>query len=80
MQSQYRNAIRWGLFLAGIVVAARRVPLILGDYREWHRNLNFDPSLADFWRTSFWINTIGTSFILAVAIGIFFLLKPRTKK
>jgi hypothetical protein len=80
LQSPYRNAIRWGLLLAGIVVAARRAPLILSDYREWHRNLTFDPSLADFWRTSFWINMIGAGFVLAVAIGIFFLLKPGTKK
>jgi hypothetical protein len=68
------------LFLAGIVVAARRLPLIVGDYREWHHNLSFDPSLADFWRTSFWINTIGAALVLAVAIGVFFLLKPGMKK
>jgi len=80
LQSQYRNAIRWGLFLAGIVVAARRVPLMVGDFREWHRSLDIDPSAADFWRTSFWINAGGAAVILAIAFGIYFLLKPRSKK
>jgi hypothetical protein len=76
----YRAAVRWGLLIAGLVTAAMRVPELRLYYVQWHALLGGDPSAADSYKTFFEVEAGITAFILAMAAGLYYVLRPRQKK
>jgi len=75
-----RDAVRWGLLLAAAAVSGYRLPATIRSLQEWRAALPVDPSAADQYRTVFTVNTVGIVVILAVAAGVFYLLRPRAAK
>jgi hypothetical protein len=49
----------------------------LRNYRKWHAALVSDPSVADFWRTAFYLSVGRFIAEIGLVIAIFFILKPR---
>jgi hypothetical protein len=78
--SPYRAAVRWGLLLAGLLTAAMRVPELRGYYGQWRALTGADASAADAYRTYFLAEAAITAFVLAVAAGLFYALRPRQQK
>ena len=73
-----RDGVRWGLLLAAVAVSGYRLPRVGRNFQAWRAALAVDPSAADLYRTSFMIEAIGIAVVLAVGVGLFFLLRPRT--
>ncbi len=78
--SPYRAAVRWGLLLAGLVTAALRVPELSRYYLQWRALAGSDASAAAAYRTYFAVEAAITLFVLAMAAGLFYALRPRPKK
>ena len=78
--SSIRDAIRWGLLLAAVAVSGFRLPQTYSAFRDWHAVRFSDPSTAELYRLNFTANAVGIAIVLAVAIGVFYVLRPRTKK
>ena len=74
------NAGRWWLGLTGLFMAASVVPQTVRNYRLWHSALAIDPSVADFWRTEFYLDLARIAAELIVAVAIFVFLKSRPNK
>ena len=77
--SPYRAAVRWGLLLAGLVTAAMRMPELRAYYLQWRELAGGDPSAAETYRTYFGVEAAITAFVLAMAVGLFYALRPRQK-
>ena len=77
--SPYRTAVRWGLLLAGVVTAAMRVPELYRFYVQWHVLKGGEASAAQAYRTYFEVEGAITVFVLAMAGGLFYALRPRRK-
>jgi hypothetical protein len=75
-----RDGVRWGLLLAAVAVSGYRLPRVGRNFQAWRTALPVDPSAADLYRTGFMIETIGIAVVLAVGVGLFYLLRPRTIK
>ncbi len=75
-----RNAVRWGILLAGLAVVGWHVPKAVREWREWHEAIGFDPSAADAWRTFFIVDAAGIVIVAGLAVAVFYLLRPRTKR
>ena len=75
-----RDAIRWGLLLAAVAVSGFRLPGTYGAFRDWHAVRFSDPSAAELYRLNFTANAVGIAIVLAVALGVFYFLRPRTTK
>ena len=75
-----RDAIRWGLLLAAVAVAGFRLPRTYAAFRDWHGVRLSDPSAAELYRLDFTANAVGIAIILVVALGVFYLLRPRRPK
>ena len=75
-----RDAIRWGLLLSAVAVAGFRLPRTYGAFRDWHGVRFSDPSVAELYRLHFTSNAVAMAIILVVALGVFYLLRPRTPK
>jgi hypothetical protein len=75
-----RDAIRWGLLLSTMAVTGFRLPRTYGDFRGWHEVRYSDPSAAELYRINFTVNAVGIAIILVLAVGAFYLLRPRTRK
>jgi hypothetical protein len=58
-------------------MAGSVVPETLRNYRQWHSAIGFDRSVADFWRTEFYLDLARIAAELIVAVAIFVFLKPR---
>jgi hypothetical protein len=80
MAGSTRDAVRWGLLLAAVAVSGYRLPAIVRNVQQWRAALPVDPSAADVYRTNFTVNAVGIAVILAVALGAFYLLRPRIPK
>jgi hypothetical protein len=78
--SSTRDAIRWGLLLSAVAVAGFRLPRTYGAFRDWHEVRFSDPSAAELYRLNFTANAVGILIILVLAVGVFYLLRPRTQK
>ena len=76
----YRAAVRWGLLLAGLATAAARVPELHRYYVQWHALAGSDASAAEAYKTFFEVELGITAFVLAMAAGLFYALRPRQKK
>ena len=75
-----RDAIRWGLVLAAVAVAGFRLPRTYGAFRDWQGVRLSDPSAAELYRLNFTANVVGIAIILVLALGVFYLLRPRRPK
>lgn len=75
-----RDAIRWGLLLAAVTVSGFRLPQTYGAFRDWREVRFSDPSAAELYRLNLTANVVGIAIILAVALGVFYFLRPRTTK
>ena len=75
-----RDAIRWGLLLSAVGVAGFRLPSTYGAFRDWHAVRFSDPSAAELYRLNFTANAVGIAIVVAVAAGVFYLLRPRAPK
>ena len=75
-----RNAIRWGLLLAAIGTVGFRIPRLVNEFRQWREALRFgDRSGAEGWHTMLTVDLVGALVVLAIGIGVFWALRPRTK-
>jgi len=79
-QGSTRDAVRWGLLLAGVAVSGYRLPGTMRNFQQWRAAVGGDSSAADFYKTSFTVNAAGIAIILVVAIAVFYLLRPRANK
>lgn len=75
-----RDGIRWGLLLAAVAVAGFRLPSTYRSFQDWREVRFSDSSTAEFYRLTFTANVVGIAIVLAVALGVFYLLRPRTPK
>ena len=75
-----RDAIRWGLLLAAVAVSGFRLPNTYSAFRGWREVRFSDPSAAELYRINLTANIVGIVIVLAVALGVFYLLRPRTAK
>jgi hypothetical protein len=75
-----RDAVRWGLLLAAAAVSGYRLPATIRNLQEWRAALPVDPAAAGLYRTIFTVDAVGIVIILAVAAGVFYLLRPRAAK
>jgi hypothetical protein len=75
-----RDAIRWGSLLSAVAVAGFRLPSTYGAFRDWRAVRFSDPSAAELYRLNFTANAVGIVIILALALGVFHFLRPRTSK
>ena len=75
-----RDGVRWGLLLAAVAVAGFRLPSTYRNFQEWREVRLSDSSAAEFYRLNFTANVVGIAIILFVALGVFYLLRPRAPK
>lgn len=75
-----RDGIRWGLLLAAVAVAGFRLPSAYRSFQDWREVRLADPSAAEFYRLTFTANVVAIAIVLAVALGVFYFLRPRTQK
>jgi len=75
-----RNAIRWGLLLAAVGTAGFRLPRLVNEFQAWRQAPNLGPSSdVQGWHRVLMVDLIGVLVVLAVGIGVFFLLRPKAK-
>jgi hypothetical protein len=75
-----RDAVRWGLLLAAVAVSGYRLPATFRNLQQWRGSLPADPSAADLYKTIFTVNAVGIVIILALAVGVSYLLRARSPK
>ena len=75
-----RDGIRWGLLLAAVAVAGFRLPSTYRSFQDWREVRFSDPSAAEFYRLTFTANVVAIAIVLAVALGVFYFLRPRSTK
>jgi len=76
-QGSRRDAVRWGLLLAAVAVSGYRLPGTFRSFQQWRGASPIDPSAAELYKTTFTVNAVGIAIILAVAISVFYFLRPR---
>ena len=75
-----RNAIRWGLLLASVGTAGFRLPRLVNEFRAWRDALGLtDASTAEGWHTVLTVDLISVLVVLAIGIGVFYVLRPKAK-
>ena len=72
-----RTAVRYALVLLGGFLAGGRGVAAIHAWREWHAWDTSDPSLADFFRTEFWLQLVFAGCTLAATYVVFRLLRSR---
>jgi hypothetical protein len=75
-----RDAVRWGLLLAAVAVSGYRLPATFRNFQEWRAAAPVDPSAADLYKTTFTVDAVGILVIVAVAVALFYALRPRAAK
>jgi hypothetical protein len=75
-----RDAVRWGLLLASVAVSGYRLPRVARNFQAWRAALPVDPSAADLYRINFMVEAVGIAIVLAVGVGVFYVLRLRTTK
>jgi len=76
----YRTAVRWGLLLAGLITVGMRAPELHRFWFQWHALGEADATAAESYRRYFLVESGITLFVLAMAMGLFWVLGPRQKK
>jgi hypothetical protein len=77
---EIRDGMRWGLLLAAVAVSGYRLPRVFRNFQEWRATVAVDPSAADLYRTNCMVEAVGITIVLAVGVGLFYLLRPRGPK
>jgi hypothetical protein len=70
------QAVRYVIVLAAGFLAGSRLVEALRAWQEWHRWSASDPSAADGYRTFFLISAAISALSLAVAVLVWWLLRP----
>src|SRR5262249_34327931 len=78
--ASYRDALRWGLLLAAVGVSGFRAVDAVRQFRNWRSTLPIDPSAADLYRLNFEVDAVGIAVVMAIGLGAFYLLRPRSEK
>ncbi len=76
----FRSVIRWVLLLLALAFTAYDLPQTWHNYSKWRLTLPSDSVAAEFWRTAFYSDVREIAVILAIAIAVWFALRPRTKR
>ena len=74
-----RTIVRYAVALVGGFLAGNQLLAARGAWRGWHQWAISDPSLADFYRTDFWIDVGTTALVVSVAGFLFWLLGPHSR-
>ena len=75
-----RNAIRWGLLLAAVCTAVFRLPRLVNEFRNWREALGLgDTSASEGWHRVLTVELIGVLVVLAIGVGVFYVLRPKAK-
>ena len=75
-----RNAIRWGLLLAAVCTAGFRLPRLMNEFRNWREALGLgDTSASEGWHRVLTVELIGVLVVLAIGVGVFYVLRPKAK-
>lgn len=75
-----RNAIRWGLLLAAVGTVGFRVPRLVSEFRQWREALGSGDAIStESWHTVLKVDLAASLIVLAIAAGVFYLLRPRVK-
>ena len=75
-----RKVTRWVLLLLALAFAAYDAPQTWHNYSKWRLALPSDSVAAGFWRTAFYSDVREIVVVLAIAIAVWFTLRPRTKR
>ena len=70
------SPIRYLLVLLGGFLGGGRLVAAVHAWREWHAWETSDPSLADFFRTEFWLQLTFAGITLAATFVVFRILRP----
>jgi hypothetical protein len=74
------NAIRWGLLLAAVGTAGFRMARLVNEFKAWREALGLGHSSdVEGWHTVLMVDLIGVLVVLAIGIGVFFVLRPKVK-
>lgn len=73
-----RTVVRYGILLLGGLLAGNRLLAAYQAWKPWHEWATSDPSLADFYRTEFWLGLGSATLVLGVAAFLFWLLGPHS--
>jgi hypothetical protein len=75
-----KNAIRWGLLLAAVGTVGFRLPRLVNEFRQWREALGLgDEAGSNGLHTVLMVDLVASLIVLAVGIGVFYFLRPRTK-
>jgi hypothetical protein len=75
-----RNAIRWGLLLAALGTAGFRLPRLVKEGQAWREAQGVGVSSdVEGWHRVLLVDLTGVLVVLAIGIGVFFLLRPKAK-
>ncbi len=78
--ARIRSVIGWVLLLLALAFVGYDLPQTWHNYSKWRLALPSDSVAAGFWRTAFYSDVTEIVVILAIAIGVWFALRPRTKR
>jgi hypothetical protein len=68
------------LLLASVCTAGFRLPRLVNEFRTWRAALGLgDASAVEGWHRVLTVELIGVSVVLAIGVGAFYLLRPKTK-
>jgi len=59
--------VRYCVALVGGLIAGNQLLAARQAWRDWHAWVVSDPSLADFYRTDFWVDVVTAALSVAVA-------------
>ena len=76
---QTRTVVRYCVALVGGLIAGNQLLAARQAWRNWHAWVVSDPSLADFYRTDFWVDVVTAALSVAVAGFLFWLLGPHPR-
>jgi hypothetical protein len=75
-----RKAIRWGLLLAAVGTAGFRLPRLVNESKAWREARGLGHSSdVEGWQRVLLVDLIGVLVVLAIGIGVFFLLRRKAK-
>jgi hypothetical protein len=80
MNWSVRNAIRYGIVLVAGIIAGSRAVSALQAWQQWRLWRERDPSGADGYRSFAEVDTVIAVLSLAIAVLIWWLLRPRSGK
>lgn len=78
--ARIRSIIRWILLLLALAFVGYDLPQTWHNYSKWRLALPSDSVAAGFWRDAFFSDVREIVVILAIAIAVWFALRPRKKR